>query len=69
MTDERTEADRIKARLRACQSVESLNQVVEAEREAVRALAGLSEAGRTYAIQISNLKVWKLDRFAKEAQR
>lgn len=69
MTDEHTESERIKDRLRACQSVESLNQVVEAEREAVRALAGLSEAGRTYAIQISNLKVWKLDRFAKEAQR
>jgi hypothetical protein len=66
VTDHRAEANRIKERIRACESAESVRKVAAEERGAFQALVAAGGDARTYAVQISNLKVWKIDRLEKE---
>lgn len=52
-------ADRIKDRLRACETVAEIDLVAAEERATVRALAETAE-GKPLAHQISNLKIYML---------
>ena len=54
-----TEPERIKNRLRQCTTIKQVEAVADEEREAVKALA---KTDRTMAIQIANLKAWKIGR-------
>ena len=51
------ESDRIKDRLRACTTPQEVHEVADQERAAVRALA---QTDKTQAIQIANLKAYRL---------
>lgn len=54
------EANRIKDRLRACDTADQVRNVADEERETVREMAKSAE-GKTQAIQIANLKAYMLD--------
>lgn len=54
------EAARIKKRLMECQTGADVEAVANDERETVRAMAEQSQDGKTMAIQISNLKQYRL---------
>lgn len=57
-----TEAERIKDRLRACKTVEDVQIVANEERAAVQDMA---KTDKTMAIQIANLKTYKLKMIEK----
>lgn len=56
MSDHLEEANRIKRRLRACQTREEVETVANEEREKVRAMHEADGEARTMALQIANLK-------------
>jgi hypothetical protein len=54
------EAERIKSRLRKCKTAADVATVADEERASVRAMAEASEDGKTMALQIANLKAYRL---------
>lgn len=64
-----TEADRIKGRLRNCSSAADVETVAGEEREVVKEMGNIEGDGRTMAIQISNLKLYTLDRLKREGSQ
>lgn len=58
------EADRIKNRLIQCKTAADVATVADEEREAVKTLAKTPE-GKTLAIQIANLKAYRLWEISK----
>lgn len=58
------EANRIKSRLLKCETAAEVATVADEEREAVKTLAKTPE-GKTLAIQIANLKAYRLWEISK----
>lgn len=62
------EADRIKARIRSCQTVEEIEAAADEERAAVKALAETKD-GRPFAIQLANMKAYYIDLIQRGIKR